>query len=432
MNKIYLKLAASVLSILIALTMVVGATFAWFTLSQSPEVGGINVTIGGGRTILLAPDVTEVVDTEGGEQITVHYPGEFSSTLNITQEENYILSPVSTSDGLYWLIPSYDDETGELKEFREFQVDQTLENANVKQNDGGSYIVMDFWIVSPGSEFDIRVSTDTKKNSGSFLKELPKAEKTEDGSFVMTDTEGIIESIARVGFLVNTDSVGEEAAAAYEKSENYISQYEILSGIYQEKGSKISVEHLYQFTIYEPNGTSHPSEMFADGEYLITEPLSYDPTGKSISTKNISSQLMIQDRNEWIMMGENSKLEQFFQTYIVNKNDLTAEEATSKFYTEYEYVKGQLGDFIKSGNFYKRTAAVYEKAENGVVSAPNLGKLMNQGATDDVAITTISPNTPQRIRMYIWLEGQDADCVNSASVKEASFALNLEFAGANQ
>ena len=411
--------------------MVVGATFAWLTLSQSPEVGGINVTIGGGRTILLAPDVTEVVETEDGEKITVHYPGEFGSTLNLLQE-NYMLSPVSTSDGLYWMIPSYDEETGELKEFREFQVDQTLENANVKQTNGGSYAYMDFWIVSPGSEFKIRVSTDTKKNVGSYLKELPKAEKAEDGSFVVTDTEGIIESIARVGFLVNTDDVGEAVLNAYKESENHISQYETLSGIYQEKGAKVSGEQEYQFAIYEPNATSHPLDLFEDGEYRITEPLSYDPIGKSITMKDISSQLMIQESNEWIMMGENSKLEQFFQTYVVNKNNLTAEEATSKFYTEYEYVKGQLGDFIKSGNFYKRTAAVYEKAENGVVSAENMSRLTNQGATDDVSITTIAPNIPQRIRMYIWLEGQDADCTNAASVKETSFALNLELAGANQ
>lgn len=431
MNKIYLKLAASVLSILIALTMVVGATFAWITLSRSPEVGGINVTIGGGRTILLASDVAEIVESEDGRKTTVHYPGEFSSTLTLSQD-NYILSPVSTADGLYWMIPSYDEETRELKEFREFQVDQTLENANVKQANDGSYAYMDFWIVSPGSEFNIRVSTDTKKNVGSYLKELPKAEKAEDGSLVMADTEGIIESIARVGFLVNTDDAGETVVNAYKESENHISQYETLCGIYQEKGTKASGKQEYQFVIYEPNATSHPSELFEDGEYMITEPLSYNPIGKSITTKDISSQLMIQESNEWMMMGENSKLEQFFRTYVVNKNDLTAEEATSKFYTEYEYVKGQLGDFIKSGNFYKRTAAVYEKAENGVVSAENMSKLTSKGATDDVTITTIAPNTPQRIRMYIWLEGQDADCTNAASIKETSFALNLELAGANQ
>jgi hypothetical protein len=54
-------------------------------------------------------------------------------------------------------------------------------------------------------------------------------------------------------------------------------------------------------------------------------------------------------------------------------------------------------------------------------------KVENAGATDDVYIIQLERNVPQRIRMFIWLEGQDIDCVDS--VNSARFAVNIELAG---
>ena len=36
-------------------------------------------------------------------------------------------------------------------------------------------------------------------------------------------------------------------------------------------------------------------------------------------------------------------------------------------------------------------------------------------------------NVPQRIRMYVWLEGQDVDCVREAALE--NFAIGIELAG---
>ena len=408
MKNIYLKLAASVLSIVMALTMIVGATFAWFTFSTSPEVGGISIAIGGGRTIMVAPDLTETVEVDG-EQVTVHYPGSFGSKLNFSEYKSYDylkkiagLSPVSTADGLYWMLPTYEEATGELKNYKEFEVDGTLQYANLEEANGGHYVYVDFWIVSPSKEFNIRVSTDAKKKEGSYLIELPKDEKTENETVALDDIPGMAEATARVGFLVNTESVGEETIKAYQESDTYVKQYGKLLGLYQEKGEKPQGE--FQFSIYEPNADSHPSEFLIDGEYLITAPLSYNPYGTTISEENISDRLMVQGKNNW--------------------------RTTSMLYTDFQ--KGQLDAYVKSGDFYKLTSALYDHAAEGVVSAEQLSQIMTAGAADDVMITTLASNTPQRIRMYLWLEGQDADCTNVSSVEAASFALNLEFAGADQ
>ena len=89
MKKIYMKLAASVLSIMMSLTMIVGATFAWLVLSQSPVVNGINIAIGGGKTILLAPDLTEMVTDAQGKEVAVHYPGRFTNSLEFAEYDTY-------------------------------------------------------------------------------------------------------------------------------------------------------------------------------------------------------------------------------------------------------------------------------------------------------------------------------------------------------
>ncbi|MBO5068749.1 MAG: hypothetical protein J6C37_00050 [Roseburia sp.] len=433
MKKIYLKLAASAMSIMVALTMIVGASYAWLTLSQSPTVNGIQVAISGGKTILLAADLTKTVTDANGNEVTVHYPGEFSNYLNISKYESYDylkklsgLSPVSTADGLYWLIPVYDEDTAALKDFCEFAVDGTLQYANVTENAGGNYIYLDFWVVSPGTEYNLRVSTDTKTNEGSFLIELPGVEEIEDG-FRLADTEGIVASSARIGFLVNADTAGTETMAAYAASENYNTQYKSVLGVYQEKGQTATRE--YQFVIYEPNATSHPSATLTDGNYIITKPLCYNPYGDYISEEDVSSRLMVQEASTWKAMGEDLAMNQILQTAIVNKQELTAEKAEAALYTE--LLQGQVAAYVKSGNFYKNTADLYGAASGTTVSAAS-ENLETAGATDDVVITTLKANTPQRIRMYIWLEGQDADCTNSESVSASSFALGLELSGADQ
>ena len=68
--------------------------------------------------------------------------------------------------------------------------------------------------------------------------------------------------------------------------------------------------------------------------------------------------------------------------------------------------------------------------DDGYLPAAEVENLLTSGATDDVYITELEKNAPQRIRMFIWLEGQDADCVASGA-GATYFALNLELAGAN-
>ena len=109
------KIIVSIVALLIAVVMLVGASLAWMTISANPEITNIHATIFGGRTLLLSLD---------GENFTEH----------ITADElfaDYVdLKPVSTIDGIHWFIPTYDKD-GTLRSLNDFIMDDKLEYANV-------------------------------------------------------------------------------------------------------------------------------------------------------------------------------------------------------------------------------------------------------------------------------------------------------------
>jgi hypothetical protein len=82
---------------------------------------------------------------------------------------------------------------------------------------------------------------------------------------------------------------------------------------------------------------------------------------------------------------------------------------------------------VEAAKFVKSTELLYRAATGGVVEAETLSQLMLTGATEDAYIIKLEKNVPQRIRMFVWLEGQDVDCASSAFAD--SLVLSLELAG---
>ena len=238
MNKLGPKLIAATMAVVLAVVMSVMVTYAWTVLSTAPVAEGIQITIGGSNTILVAPDLTKTVDGK-----TYHFPGGFSGKLNFSHHEAYAylseiasLMPVSTADGKHWIIPEYYDIldeavlngeacVGVMKPMEEFTVDTQLQYANLTEfSASGSYVYLDFWVVSPGTEYTLRMSHGDE-NGGSYLLELMDAAETADGGFVLTATEGTAAATARIGFLVNSNPAGETALSCYRESATFSDQY---------------------------------------------------------------------------------------------------------------------------------------------------------------------------------------------------------------
>lgn len=457
MNKIYIKLIAMAMALVLSASVMVMSSYAWFVLSGNPVATGIQVAIGGGNTILTAPNM-EYAGLDGN---TYNIPGYFSDRMNFSQQSSYTylqelgnLTPVSTYNGIDWFLPEYYDGTdaevqsgkvrsGALKDISEFTVDSELRHANLKagpQNqktiEGGSYIYLDFWVVSPGGDYNLRVSTgDENANGGSFVIDLLEPRETEKGGHVLEAPNGSAAAAVRVGFLANDLMLIDDSMLTYQNSPYFDSRFTSLKGLYQEPDSGTPYLDSDHFTIYEPNGDYHPQIPGIDGKYVETSPLALE--NEEHVTKDIRDRLTVQKKNSWIQASNGqTRLEQEFQTVLFGKawDGMDENEIFTRFYGN--ALQGQISSYVDKGDFLRHTGNLYASMTNGtaaqeeLVNSPGAANDVTAGATDDVTIIKLERNVPQRIRMFIWLEGQDVDCVDS--VNSARFAVNVELAGGNE
>ena len=372
-GKPILKITAAVLLVLAAASLVGAATYAWHILSVAPEAGGMQITIGAAKVIQVAPDVAAA---DGS-----HAPGTFGDTLDITKDANYSylnklagLTPVSTADGVHWYLPQYGDAADGTEGPTAFTEEKDLAHANVTDEtvaQEGSYYYMDFWVSAP-EDFNLRLAAGDSKSAGSYALTLPLPQKSAEGVWALDYNAGLAaQKCLRLGFLTGLDS---------------------------DEGTS--------FLIYEPNGTD-------GGTYTVTTPQS-----AAGETGDVHDRLTVQKTSQWKPESLNDAFARFLESAdegLLNKDALAV---ARQFYTE--KLNGQYRPYVTSGQFYQRAADLYENAENAPIS----------GAATDGVILRLKANQPQRIRLFVWLEGQDADCINDA--QNALLGIHLELAGSDQ
>lgn len=426
-KKAYIKIACTAAALLCAMAMIVMSSYAWLTASTSPVAEGIQVAVGGGSTILLAPDLVN----DAGK----HYPGAFGATLrldDLLDTKQYSgLTPVSTADGLSWYLPAYYTENdpevqagtakaGDLKPYDQFLCDETLTYANLSAGDEkaakGSYLYVDFWVVSPGSRYELRVSTsDDASGAGSYVVDLPQVVETKAGFDMQTPEYPASESL-RVGFLVNQNAAA-DSVAAY-AADGGDQRYTKLMGDYQKAEEQVQPAFSYNtFHIYEPNGSSHTAQ--GETGYIATYPLGRN--GTSVTGIPVGGKLSVQMASQW----EGNKVNDLLTASVKQAGDTaTAADVQAQLY---KTLAGR-SDYVNKGQFIQNTGKLYENlGQDSTVSWVTLEQMDKAGANESNSIVTLERNVPQRIRMFIWLEGQDADCVSGASV--SGFAMRIELAG---
>lgn len=429
------------IALLLSVSVLIMSSYAWMVLSSSPAATGIQVIIGGGNTILIAPNITETADGKN-----YYYPGRFSDKMNFGTLDSYAylneiagLTPVSTSNGIDWFMPEYysgsDEEvqsgavmSGTIKPVSEFSADSELSHANLSPDEKekiseGSYIYLDFWVVAPGGDYELRVSTGNENpDGGSFVADLPEAVKNGE-NYSLSLPEKSAAAAVRIGFLANDSLVMDDTMLKYQKSVFFDERYTALRGLYSEPDSGTAYLASDKFTIYEPNGDSHPGRADIDGTYVETKPLGYDANGVIVEKEDLWNNLTVQASGSW--NGEKwTAFDQIFQTSVlaVTDKNLSEREITDYFYKN--YLQGQISPYYLKGDFVK-----YSSNLENVTAEDEANEIFTAGATENTFIVTLERNKPQRIRMFIWLEGQDADCVDGIDVSR--FAVNIELAGAS-
>ena len=415
----HIKILASALLIVLSLSMLVMVTFAWYVMSTAPEVSGMQIKIGS-DTIRVAPDCKD----ESGQ----HYPGAFQGVLETDAtaipENFWGLIPVSTADGKHWFSATYESlEDGGDQIDDKYLEDTTLSSANLtaRPKSGGNYLYLDFWVVAP-KDYDLRVSTATQGSgqSGSYVKVFPQVKMDDAGNYSLDETQRQAESSLRIGFLVNEDRVSGDS---YKNSTNYDSAYKILKGEYQKPGEALPTSQT-SFTIYEPNCDWH-ADTESNGHYNQTLPLAWkDGKVKPVTLESVQTKLAAQTSATWTRTddGTQTKLDQALQTAMLEakatERSITNGQSAGEYLLK-QHLKGQLSGYITSGQFIEKTGTLKDETD--------INTIKQSGATTDAVIVSLKKNVPQRIRMFVWLEGQDIDCTNEAALK--TLLLNLELAG---
>ena len=452
MQKSLLKLIAVGLLVVIALVVAIAASYAWFSVSNTPSAVGLQLNIGTSNTIKIAADIA--VQTAEG---VVHYPGTFTESLDFSKNSAYdylqnleTLTPVSTADGIHWYFPTYyESEEGEnaglqgsIRDAADFLLDETLTYANLsalplEEAVQGTYAMLDFWVVSP-TQCQLRISAG-KGNNGSYLVSIPRPVSDGAGSYTLQQPDEIVAACARVGFLANTQAVRDLSMNHYVDSVGYDANFRSLRGVYQEAGESWS-GYPAQFTIYEPNGNHH-NDGFAyqmtetglgliscvDGSYIRTMPIGY--VDGSAQMVDVTAQTTVQTATTWLKASDDERLiQQIFQAYLAGESEKNADTLYRKFYQQ--YLGYQCGAYLQKGTFIKRSEKLADAYDaDGVIPAEVLDRLNTATVTNDVTIVELEKNVPQRIRMFVWIEGQDVDC--SGGFSDAGLLLNLELAGGN-
>ena len=418
MTKIYIKLIAMALALILSVSVVIMSSYAWMVLSGNPAVSGIQVAIGGGNTILIAPNLNE----EAEDGTLYNYPGYFSDKMNFAMHDSYDylsdlggLSPVSTSNGIDWFLS-------------EKKIDSFLEYANLPSGDekleDGSYIYLDFWVVSPSGDYTLRVSSGDEDSGGSFVMDILSVEQSDNETgYTLAEPESKAAAAVRIGFLANDTQLTDDTMKYYTESYYFDERFTALKGWYQEPNTGTIYLESDRFTIYEPNGDSHPANPEFDGSYVQTFPRStdenYDPW----------SNLTVQLSSGWSLSEIGSKkIEEQFRTYLTGKEFADAQEAMNGFYGS--YLQGVIAPYVTKGRFIDNSSNLETLVKVANLKEYALKNSLLKGATEDTYIIKLEQNVPQRIRMFVWIEAADMDC--EAIKNTASFAVNIELAGGNE
>ena len=338
---------------------------------------------------------------------------------------------------------------GTIRPVQDFTREVNLASANqtgtLTDSRAGHYAFFDLWVMSPSGDCDLRVATgtDPDDDSGSYVIALPDLSKGADGSFALNENASSVAASARVGFLVNTTPLSGESGttallSAISENSNTGGSYNSLRGVYAEKGSSTQNFHGSEsFVIYEPNADCHPGSA-SDGGYIATYPVGADENGKG-KEQSVFTNLTVQKQSTWKTNGNGKSLLagqleaalfQFKPQLDEEKmNALTAEQAAELFYAK--YLQGQYSFLVQKGHFFPKSRALSTRLDptTRTIESTVLNTYETAGATEDAVIVRLERNVPQRIRVFIWLEGQDADCTGAA--ENLRFAVNLQLAGAN-
>lgn len=402
MKQLKFKIVMSVAGILLGITMIASASYAWLTVSVTPEIQRLVITVTpSGKEVPFEFSIN--YDDVGFNEEAATWTTELH--LN-EQDQNgkpkkYTLQPISTIDGTHWYLPKYSAD-GNVKGFWQLPNDRMSAWAN-KPNTKDNYLYyVDVYVRTRNKDKaqEMIISNPIINNLSagehhfaSYVLWDPEWVENADGTTTIKDNDAM--ASVRVGFqytTLDTDGKTEKSTGPffiYEPNADMRSQ-DFMAFLNGQAGASQMQDQIYVY-----NGTEKEADIvkeyqdnYKEGEYYPTYVPKYDSTAPekyklvNVNTE-LGNRLVAQEKSSW----DTSKL-----------------------------VQGQTptSDAIKTGTI-------------GELCIVEGGELKPTATTSRKELTTVTHGTIQKMRLFIWIEGQDIDCWNQ--VADGNLYVNLEFMG---
>ena len=411
MSRTKIKLIVTAAALIIALCLVGMGTYAWMTMSTQGEVTGLGFSFSG-----TGDEWPFEISLTGAED---SFHKEISIADLFTTGGGFMLRPISTFDGVNWYSARY-DAMGNVSGYkdvdlalvsnihREDEVDPELAAFDDVTSGKINYLIWkDIWVRTNdkkaagganGYAYELKLNnprlTNLDENEtefGSYVLPAPR-KNTTTGAWYIDDADKNALKCLRVGFLV----FKEGAASA-------------------ENNSSMNAADVDNFFIYEPFADERAEGAAFDQNVIYTKTADGNLNVQQYTgiATGIQDTLLPTEENGSIILtsaaitnaavgGPNNRtIRQLSSSW--NNASLAALSIDEKYNSRY---LGEIGHFLSLDGGEDVTG--YEG-----IQTPPMG--------------VIRYGQPRRVRVFIWLEGQDVDCWNH--IWGNSMVANIEFRG---
>ena len=403
--------------ILVAAALFIVSTYAWFTTQKNVSITNLSgiVEVAEGLEISLdgATWANEIVLDDDTNIIDSAYYTDDGNHRNISPVE---LLPVSTT-GILSGSTEVDlkmmrgkvtnsinlSQVVAMDESLAVDADQTTHDSDAAKYPG--YFAFDIFLKNSSK---ITEDNDTEGDILQLNYDSSVQVISEGGDSTVGLQNTVRVALARYGSTYNTSSGKWEKVAEVTDG-----QADVLNYTGATKNNAAGV-YLTDVAIWEPNSSDHV-------EYIVinNNKITWTATdGVKYGTKN----------SEKEKAGVTAGLYEFntktqMPTYALTETAMTVEEIADLYNWDGTTNK----DTLKKQNVLQTSSTKKKKAdgvtkevdENGeyIIESYNIEEGVQNlvSATDGTTAFTIAPNAVSRLRVYVWLEGQDIDCINYAS-----------------
>ncbi len=409
-KKSFKKAALPVFGVLAAAVMsLTSVTYAWFTSGNEATVDTINVGVEAASGLQIS------MDNNGGK-----FQWSSSVKPNIS---GVVLAPVSTDGQL---------TQGKIGFYNAIYNDtlDKIHSVNAASDAAKSYITFDLYFRNPeGTAKEIQIDGSEIKSTSGYSHEAARL------AFI---TQGTISSLASnqsAGAFLNIYSSATHASIyepnAYEHTIDGIDDVAANTKISDTINTKVSGDDGDYYNYRAITKTSSSATVYHDR--YTGETYTQATRDENFPAEDTTYYIMSNGVSEWSESSDYTGMtNQQVYDYLTNKDNpdtdfFKYDEETSKYVKVEGLYTGTGADrvivdseLVKYPTLYMYKAlTVYTKSAGDVLAPVETVK------DDTATFITLAPQTVTKVTVYIWVEGQDADCTNT--VAGYDFDVSLKF-----